>query len=159
MRFGAHLRGTRPFWTQRRSELTSMITQLQCATLFFTLSVVDTKWPDLHAVMQENIPSNLASLQQWCNRNIIDMPHIVAAYMHKTFSFFREEMLKKKCTQHITGTSMNYIIFLTLSSKHVHIVHLHSPYTFYFTDMNGNLVDLHIYMDSCGLMVLRTLKH
>ena len=94
MRFGAHLRSTRPFWTQRRSELTSMITQLQCPTLFFTLSVADTKWPDLHAVMQENIPSKLESLQQWRNRNIIGMPHIVAAY--KTFSIFREEMLQKK---------------------------------------------------------------
>ena len=96
MRFGAHLCGTRPFWTQRRSELTSMITQLQCPTLFFTLSATDTKWPELHTVMQENIPSNLASHQQWHNCNIIDRPHIVATYMHKIFSIFHEEMLQKQ---------------------------------------------------------------
>ena len=90
MRFGAHLRGTRPFWTQRRSELTSMITQLQCPTLFFTRSATNTKWPELHTVMQENIPWNPTSHQQWHNRNIIDMPHTVAAYMHKIFSILHE---------------------------------------------------------------------
>ena len=67
MRFGAHLCDTRPFWTQRRSELTSLITQLQCPTLFFTLSATDTKWTYLHVVMQENIPSNRASCQHGIN--------------------------------------------------------------------------------------------
>ena len=64
MRFEAHLHGTKAYWTLRRSELTNMITQLQCPTLFFTLSVADTKWPDLHVIMQEASPVDPTSLQQ-----------------------------------------------------------------------------------------------
>jgi hypothetical protein len=50
MRFGAHLRGTRAFWTLRGIKLTKMITQLQCPTLFFTLSAADTKWSGLTCI-------------------------------------------------------------------------------------------------------------
>jgi len=40
--FGSSLRGTRAYWMKCRSELTDMVTQLGCPTLFFTLSAVDT---------------------------------------------------------------------------------------------------------------------
>ena len=56
MCFGAHLRGTKAYWTLQRSELTNMTTQLQCPTLFFTFSATDTKWPDMHIVMQDATP-------------------------------------------------------------------------------------------------------
>jgi hypothetical protein len=71
MRFGAHLRGTRAHWNSRRRELTEMITQLGCPTLFFTLSATDTKWPDLHVVMGTSPPSNPLLRQQWRTCNVI----------------------------------------------------------------------------------------
>ena len=86
-----------------------MITQLQCLTLFFTLSATDTKWPHLHTVMQENIPSNPTSHQQWHNRNIIDRPHTLAAYMHKLFSILHEEMHQKQ--MHTTDYWYMYALY------------------------------------------------
>ena len=111
MRFGAHLRGTKAYWTLRRSELTNMITQLQCPTLFFTLSAADTKWPDLHVVMQEASPTDPTTRQQWRTHNIIDMPHTVAAYMHKIFSIFHEEMLQQN--MHTTDYWYRYTLYTT----------------------------------------------
>ena len=41
--------------------MTNMITQLQFHTSFFTLSATDTKWLDLHALMQEDRPPDPAA--------------------------------------------------------------------------------------------------
>ena len=54
MRFGSSLRGTRAYWAKCHSELTDMITQLGSLALFFTFSVTDTKWHDLHTLMPRN---------------------------------------------------------------------------------------------------------
>ena len=43
MHFWSTLRGTRAFWNTRRTELTSLITQIGSPTFFFTLSAIDTK--------------------------------------------------------------------------------------------------------------------
>ena len=59
MRFGSSLRGTRAYWTKFQAELTDMITQLGCPSFFFTLSVTDTKWPELHSLML--VPSHSRS--------------------------------------------------------------------------------------------------
>ena len=72
-----------------------MITRLQFPTLFFTFNAVDTKWPDLHVVMQEATPVARAARQQWHTHNIIDIPHTIAAYMHKIFSIFHEEIVQQ----------------------------------------------------------------
>ena len=53
MQFREHLHGTKAYWTLWRSELTNMITQLQCPTLLFTLNAAYTKCPDLQCVIQE----------------------------------------------------------------------------------------------------------
>lgn len=47
MYYGSTLRGTRPFWKQRCSELTQMVRQIGLPTIFFTLSAADYHWPDL----------------------------------------------------------------------------------------------------------------
>ena len=51
MWFGASLRRKHSFWNKKRGELYDMITQLGSPTFFFTLSVADTKWTDLHMLM------------------------------------------------------------------------------------------------------------
>ena len=57
-RFGSSLRGTRSYWNKSKAELTNMINQQGTPTLFFTLSVDDTKWSDLHAMMPTLHPSD-----------------------------------------------------------------------------------------------------
>lgn len=48
LHLGSSMRGTRPYWNKCHLELTSyMINQIGSPTFFFTLSAVDTKWPDL----------------------------------------------------------------------------------------------------------------
>jgi hypothetical protein len=50
VRYGESLRGSRQFWSKRRSELTDMIKQLGSREMvFFTFSAADMHWPDLIA--------------------------------------------------------------------------------------------------------------
>ena len=122
MHFRAHLRGTSTYWTLHRCELTNMITQLQCPTLFFTLSATDTKWPYLHALMQEDHPCDPVARQHWNNHNIIDRPHTMATYMHKIFSIFHEEMLKKN--MHATDHWYRYTLYPTCMSLYKNFTYL-----------------------------------
>ena len=64
MCLGSSLRETRSFWHKSRNELTYMISQLGCPTLFFTLSATDTKWPDLHVIMPDTPPHDATKQQQ-----------------------------------------------------------------------------------------------
>jgi ATP-dependent DNA helicase PIF1 len=95
MHFGSTLRGTRAYWTKCHAELTDMITQLGCPTLFFTLSAADTKWPDLHNVMPKNAHSRRLNEHRKKIENVIQYPHLVAMYMHQRFQIFEEEVIKK----------------------------------------------------------------
>lgn len=54
MHYRVTMRGTRPYWNTRCKELSNMIHQLGPPTLFFTLSVVDTKWPDLQKILSSD---------------------------------------------------------------------------------------------------------
>jgi len=54
MCFGTSLQGMRSYWRKCHYELTNMINQLGSPTIFFMLSFVDTKWPDLHALFSSN---------------------------------------------------------------------------------------------------------
>eukprot|EP01018_Ginkgo_biloba_P038592 Gb_30228 [translate_table: standard] len=95
MRFGTTLRGTRAYWNKCRSELTDLVHQIGCPTIFFTLSAADMQWPDLHRLMPGTSPNDPCAAQQWWYKNVIDYPHIVAAYMHQRHTLFREEVLTK----------------------------------------------------------------
>lgn len=95
MRFSSSICGTRPFWTQRRGELSDMVIQIGCPSLFFTLSVADTKWPDLHTIMPTKSPTNPSMASRWRIQNILQNPHLTAIYMHHRFTAFREEVLEK----------------------------------------------------------------
>jgi hypothetical protein len=59
MRFGTSLRGTRLYWAKSKGELIDLLYQLGTPTIFFTLSVADMQWPDLHALMPGTLPSDL----------------------------------------------------------------------------------------------------
>ncbi|XP_059070854.1 uncharacterized protein LOC131028544 [Cryptomeria japonica] len=95
MRFSLSNRGTKPFWNQRRGELIDMVIQIGCPTLFFTLSALDTKWPDLHDIMPSTTPTNPYATARWRLQNIVQNPHLTAMYMHHRFTAFGEEVLEK----------------------------------------------------------------
>ena len=58
--------------------------------------------------------------RSWHNGNIIDRLKSVVAYMHKIFSLFHEELLKKTCTQQIIGTCAHYILITCVSTEYLH---------------------------------------
>ena len=72
-----------------------MITQIVFQTFFFTLSVVDTKWLDLHKNISNYAPLFAKNRNIWRIDNIINYPHIVAIYMHQLFGIFHEEIIVK----------------------------------------------------------------
>ena len=53
-----------------------MINQQGTPTFFFTLSAIDTKWPDLYALIPARRPTGLAQDYQWKIHKIILNPHI-----------------------------------------------------------------------------------
>jgi len=59
------LRGTRSYWTKCHAELTDLLHQIGSPTIFFTLSVADMYWPDLHALMPGTPPVDSKEAQQW----------------------------------------------------------------------------------------------
>ena len=85
MCFGSCLRGMKAYWNICRNDLTDMISQIGCPTLFFTLSAADTKWPDLHKVMPNSAPVSAQNRNRWRTDNVINYPHIVAKYIHEFF--------------------------------------------------------------------------
>jgi hypothetical protein len=95
MCFGSSLRGIRAYWTKCRIELTDMITQLLCPTLFSTLSVANKKWTNMHNVMPRN--ENYHGFYQHHIQidNFFRYPHIVFMFMHHRFNIFREEVIQK----------------------------------------------------------------
>ncbi|XP_057822398.2 uncharacterized protein LOC131034818 [Cryptomeria japonica] len=95
MRFSSSIHGTKPFWNQHKRELIDMVIQIGCPTLFFTLSVADTKWPDLHTIMPSTTPTNPYAASKWRLQNIVQNPHLTALYMHHRFTAFRAEVLEK----------------------------------------------------------------
>jgi len=45
------LKGTRPYWKQKRNKLTAYTKNIKSGSLFFTLSVVNLHWYNLHSYM------------------------------------------------------------------------------------------------------------
>lgn len=82
MHFGSTIQGTKPFWNLRRAELSYMIIQIRCFTLFFTLSAKDKKWTYLHNIMPTSTPTNPQFAFKLRIKNIIQNPHLAALYMH-----------------------------------------------------------------------------
>lgn len=78
------VRGTRPYWSMEGAKLRDMIFQLGMPTFFYTFSMADMSWPDLHCLMPEDPfhPGlSLAQSYQICSHNIANNPHIVSMYL------------------------------------------------------------------------------
>ena len=95
MRFGHVLRGTRAYWSKCHGELCDLVQKIGSPTIFFTLSVADMQWPDLHILMPGTSPIDPKEARNWRRQNVIDNPHIVASYVHLRHTFFRDEIFSK----------------------------------------------------------------
>ena len=72
-----------------------LLKQLGTPTIFFTLSVADLYWPDLHALMPGTSPIDPREAQKWRTQNFIDCPHVVAHYMHLRHTMFQKDIYRK----------------------------------------------------------------
>ena len=91
------VRGTRPYWFMEGSKLKDMINQIGTPTLFYTLSMADLSWPDLHRLMPDDpFRPGLTDAQsfQVRMRNITNNPHIVSAYLSTRHRLLRETILQ-----------------------------------------------------------------
>ena len=91
------VRGTRPYWYMEGAKLKDMITQIGTPTLFYTLSMADLSWPDLHRLMPEDpFRQGLTDAEsfQIRMRNIANNPHIVSAYLSVKHKCLRETILQ-----------------------------------------------------------------
>jgi hypothetical protein len=91
------VRGTRAYWSMEGSKLRDMISQIGTPTFFYTLSMADLSWPDLHALMPEDpFRPELSSNESYRirARNVANNPHIVASYLSIRHRFFRETVLQ-----------------------------------------------------------------
>ena len=89
--------GTRPYWYMEGAKLKDMITQIGTPTLFYTLSMANLSWPDLHRLMPEDpFHEGLTDAEsfQIRMRNIANNPHIVSAYLSVKHKCLRETVLQ-----------------------------------------------------------------
>jgi len=96
-RTGRKLRGTRPYWTQKRSDLEAMVRNLGCPNLFFTFSAADNQWADLHRHMPDHGEDFITSPRRHIRaiKNLVDNPHIAAQYLKLRFDLFFKHVLTK----------------------------------------------------------------
>ena len=87
------VRGTRPYWYMEGAKLRDMIEQIGPPTLFYTLSMADLSWPDLHRLMPEDpFQPGLTSGQSYAIRcrNLANNPHIVSSYLFVKHQHLRD---------------------------------------------------------------------
>ena len=72
-RYSKNVTGTNAYWCDVKEKLKATITQMGTPTIFWTLSMADFHWPDIHDLFFSNDESESADFRQ----NIVDNPHIV----------------------------------------------------------------------------------
>ena len=91
------VKATRPYWNMEGGKLRDMIAQTGMPTFFYTLSMADMSWPDLHELIPEDpsAPGLTASqASQVCFRNLTRNPHIVASYLMCKHHFLMDTVLQ-----------------------------------------------------------------
>lgn len=97
------VRGTCPYWHMEGAKLRDMIMQVGTPTLFYTLSMADLSWPDLHQLMPENpFAPGITKLESYQirSRNLANNPHIVSAYLS-----IKHKHLRDTIFNHLDATS------------------------------------------------------
>lgn len=72
-----------------------MIEQLGPPTLFFTLSLADTKWANLHKMFPKPHSNTLQPNRRISIENLVNNRHITTLYLHLRFQIFHDEVIVK----------------------------------------------------------------
>jgi hypothetical protein len=102
------VRGTRPYWHMEGGKLRDMITQIGTPTLFYTLSMADLSWPDLHRLMPENpFAPGISNGESYRirSRNLANNPHIVSVYLS-----IKHKHLRDTIFHHLDVTSEDRVM-------------------------------------------------
>lgn len=98
-RYAGSFRGTRPFWSKKRHELTAMIRQIETPDAFITFSAADLQW--------ESLASHMPRYEEWkvasdadrvriARQNLIDNPHIATWHFDRRHKALKEQVLTPK---------------------------------------------------------------
>lgn len=93
MVYSNHLRSTKPYWGARCSELLTMVEQLGCPSVFFTLSAADYHWCDLFRLLSPD--SDPETISDGDRRRLMhENPLIVSWFFQHRCYVFLECILK-----------------------------------------------------------------
>jgi hypothetical protein len=91
------VKATRPYWNMEGGKLRDMIAQIGTPTFFYTLSMADMSWPDLHKLMPDDpFAPGLTPAQSTQIRfhNVATNPHIVASYLSTKHQLLMDTILQ-----------------------------------------------------------------
>lgn len=98
--YGSTVPSTPSFWFTRKSELQSMIEQLNTPTIFFTLSAADHQWPELFRILNQysDCPPYANEFQEARRRNklINENPMLTVWFFKLRLKYFINNVLFKK---------------------------------------------------------------
>ena len=95
MQFSMTVRATQSYKEKCQGELSDLLHQIGMLTIFFTLTIADFYWPNIHALVLGKPHTEPHEAQLWKKQNFIDYPHITTHYMHLRKSMCRKEVLGK----------------------------------------------------------------
>ena len=83
--------GSDAYWYQNRNTLEAIFEQKKSAPVFFTFSMADNHWQDLHVLMPDKYDNQNIQFDKNKNfKNVVNNPHLVDWY----FSWRLNEFLK-----------------------------------------------------------------
>lgn len=93
MPYIAHIRSTKPYWSQRTYEILAMTDQIGCPTVFFTLSSADYHWVGLYRLLSGK--EDISDLTPETRKKLMhDNPMLVAWYFkHRVECFFADVLV------------------------------------------------------------------
>jgi len=95
MVYSSNLRSTKPYWASRCSELLTMVEQLECPSVSFTLSAADHHSPDLFCILSLiREPSTTCISDRERKELMLDNPQISAWFFQRRCRVFVASILK-----------------------------------------------------------------
>ena len=73
MRYTKNVTGTNAYWNDEKGKLRATITQVCAPTIFWTLSIAEFHWPEIHSLLSDDEVVDPKTLRE----NIINNPHLV----------------------------------------------------------------------------------
>ena len=100
-RYSSFILGSPSHLHRERKRLEAIIKQLDCPTIWFTLSFADKHWQDLHRLFGYP-PNNIIdeeTLAKWKCKLLNDNPHIVNAFFVKRIDNFIKQFFGENCLE------------------------------------------------------------